>query len=124
MSPIPPNPLLGVVLHGVGAFLSANCYAPQRYIKRWSWEIFWMTQALWCWLLWPIIIAIATIPNLEQVLRESPKVPMLLCALMGGFDNARVVHFVAMSVVVGFFAVHVVMVALVPRSLLTMIRGR
>ncbi len=48
----------------------------------------------------------------------------LLCALMGGFDNARVVHFVAMSVVVGFFAVHVVMVALVPRSLLTMIRGR
>ncbi|WP_240161012.1 cytochrome b/b6 domain-containing protein [Burkholderia sp. Ax-1719] len=48
----------------------------------------------------------------------------LLCALMGGFDNARVVHFVAMSVVVGFFAVHVVMVALVPRSLLTMIRGQ
>ena len=83
MSPIPPNPLLGVGLHGVGAFLSANCYAPQRYIKRWSWEIFWMTQALWCWLLWPIIIAVATIPHLEQVIRESPKLPMLLCALMG-----------------------------------------
>ncbi|MBB3260814.1 thiosulfate reductase cytochrome b subunit [Paraburkholderia bannensis] len=48
----------------------------------------------------------------------------LLCALMGGFDNARVVHFVAMCTVVGFFSVHVVMVALVPRSLLTMIRGR
>jgi len=48
----------------------------------------------------------------------------LLRTLMGGFDNARVVHFVAMSVLVGFFAVHVVMVALVPRSLLTMIRGR
>jgi thiosulfate reductase cytochrome b subunit len=48
----------------------------------------------------------------------------VLCMLMGGFDNARVVHFVAMSIVVGFFVVHVVMVALVPRSLLTMIRGR
>ena len=36
---------LGVVLARRGAFLSANCYAPQRYIKRWSWEIFWMTQA-------------------------------------------------------------------------------
>ncbi|HEY4801271.1 MAG TPA: cytochrome b/b6 domain-containing protein [Paraburkholderia sp.] len=48
----------------------------------------------------------------------------VLRTLMGGFDNARVVHFVAMSVLVGFFAVHVVMVALVPRSLLTMIRGR
>lgn len=48
----------------------------------------------------------------------------MLCTLMGGFDNARIVHFVAMSIIVGFFAVHVVMVALVPRSLLTMIRGR
>jgi thiosulfate reductase cytochrome b subunit len=48
----------------------------------------------------------------------------LLRTLMGGYDNARVVHFVAMSVVVAFFVVHVVMVALVPRSLLLMIRGR
>lgn len=48
----------------------------------------------------------------------------LLRTLMGGFDNARVVHFVAMSVLAGFFAIHVAMVALVPRSLLTMIRGR
>lgn len=83
MIPIPPNPLLGVALHGVGAFLSANCYAPQRYIRRWSWEIFWMTQALWCWLLWPVIVVVCTIPNLGQVLHESPKLPMLLCALMG-----------------------------------------
>jgi thiosulfate reductase cytochrome b subunit len=48
----------------------------------------------------------------------------VLRTLMGGFDNARIVHFVAMSVLAGFFAIHVVMVALVPRSLLTMIRGR
>jgi thiosulfate reductase cytochrome b subunit len=48
----------------------------------------------------------------------------VLRMLMGGFDNARIVHFAAMSVLVGFFAIHVVMVALVPRSLLAMIRGR
>lgn len=48
----------------------------------------------------------------------------LLSSLMGGFDNARVVHFAAMSGLVGFFVVHVTMVAIVPRSLLTMIRGR
>ncbi|MFL9926474.1 cytochrome b/b6 domain-containing protein [Herbaspirillum lusitanum] len=44
--------------------------------------------------------------------------------LMGGFDNARVVHFCAMSYLVFFFVVHVVMVALVPRTLLSMLRGR
>ena len=48
----------------------------------------------------------------------------LLRALMGGYDNARIVHFFGMSFLVGFFVVHVVMVALVPRSLVMMIRGR
>ncbi|MGF6733574.1 thiosulfate reductase cytochrome b subunit [Paraburkholderia youngii] len=48
----------------------------------------------------------------------------LLRTLMGGYDNARVVHFVCMSVLVVFFIVHIAMVALVPRSLLLMIRGR
>jgi L-rhamnose-H+ transport protein len=63
--------------------LAANCYAPQQYVRRWSWEIFWMVQAACCWLLWPIIGAICTIPCLAQVLNESPKLPMLLCCAMG-----------------------------------------
>jgi thiosulfate reductase cytochrome b subunit len=48
----------------------------------------------------------------------------LLRELMGGYDNARVVHFCAMALMAGFLAVHLAMVALVPRSLLAMLRGR
>jgi thiosulfate reductase cytochrome b subunit len=48
----------------------------------------------------------------------------LLRDVMGGYDNARIVHFVAMSIVVAFVFVHLVMVALVPKSFLTMVRGR
>jgi thiosulfate reductase cytochrome b subunit len=48
----------------------------------------------------------------------------LLRELMGGYDRARVVHFCAMALLAGFIVVHLIMVALVPRSLLTMIRGR
>jgi thiosulfate reductase cytochrome b subunit len=44
--------------------------------------------------------------------------------LMGGFDAARVVHFFAMAALVAFFVVHIVMVALVPRTLVLMTRGR
>jgi len=44
--------------------------------------------------------------------------------LMGGYDTARIVHFCAMAILVAFFVVHVVMVAVVPRSLLAMLRGR
>jgi len=48
----------------------------------------------------------------------------LLRDLMGGFDSARVVHFLAMAGLVLFFVVHVAMVALVPKSLRLMVRGR
>lgn len=57
------------------------------------------------------------------VLWKSVQFP-LLRELLGGYDNARIVHFVAMAALVAFIAVHVLMVALVPRSLLTMLRGR
>lgn len=82
---VTPNPMLGVSFHAVGAAFAANCYAPQKYIRRWSWEIYWMTQAVWCWLLWPIIGAIATIPSLWHILTELSDLrgPMLVCCLMG-----------------------------------------
>ena len=47
-----------------------------------------------------------------------------LAHLLGDFDNARIVHFVAMAGILGFLLLHVVMSLLVPRSLLAMIRGR
>jgi len=83
MSPITPNPMLGVGMHAVGALFAANCYSPQKYVKRWSWEIFWLTQAAWCWFLYPIIGAMLTIPHLWQVLAEAPKDRMLYSFLMG-----------------------------------------
>jgi thiosulfate reductase cytochrome b subunit len=48
----------------------------------------------------------------------------VLRELMGGFDNARIVHFFAMAGLVLFLLVHVVMVALVPKTLRLMILGR
>jgi thiosulfate reductase cytochrome b subunit len=48
----------------------------------------------------------------------------LLRQLMGGYDNARIVHFVGMALLVAFIVVHIVMVALVPRTLIMMIRGK
>ncbi len=46
-----------------------------------------------------------------------------LAALMGGYEGARVVHFVAMTLMVLFIVVHVAMVALVPRTFLPMLTG-
>jgi thiosulfate reductase cytochrome b subunit len=48
----------------------------------------------------------------------------VLREILGGYEAARRIHFFAMSALGMFVAVHLAMVALVPRSLLTMIRGR
>src|SRR5580693_1483518 len=47
-----------------------------------------------------------------------------LTALFGGYDIARYVHFICMSAIVAFLVVHVVLAALVPKSLRAMIIGR
>ena len=57
------------------------------------------------------------------VLWKSVQFP-LLRELLGGYETARRVHFFAMALVVAFIAVHVLMVALVPRTFVAMLRGR
>jgi thiosulfate reductase cytochrome b subunit len=47
-----------------------------------------------------------------------------IAALMGGYEGARIVHFVAMALMVLIVLVHITMVILVPRTLPTMITGR
>jgi thiosulfate reductase cytochrome b subunit len=46
-----------------------------------------------------------------------------LTALFGGFQGARLVHFLGMCVIVGFVVVHVALALLVPRTLWSMLTG-
>ena len=58
------------------------------------------------------------------VLWKSVQFP-LLREMLGGYETARRVHFLAMSGLVAFVALHLFMVGLVPRTLLTMLgKGR
>ena len=43
MSPIASNPLLGVALHAVGATFAATCYTPEKQVRGWSWQTYWLT---------------------------------------------------------------------------------
>src|SRR6266850_2596508 len=47
-----------------------------------------------------------------------------ITAIFGGYEGARVVHFLAMSLLVLIVLVHILMVILVPRTLPTMFSGR
>ena len=57
------------------------------------------------------------------VLWKSVQFP-LLRELLLGYEGARRVHFFAMAALAAFVAIHLVMVALVPRTLVYMVRGR
>ena len=80
---ITPNPLLGTAFHAVGAAFAALCYTPQKRVKSWSWQSYWLVQASFCWFILPILVAWLTIPELGAVLREAPRGAMLNTFLLG-----------------------------------------
>lgn len=73
----------GVLLHTVGASSAALCYTPQKKVKGWSWQTYWLAQALICWLVLPVLVAMITIPQLQQVLKEAPATAMWKSFLLG-----------------------------------------
>jgi len=77
------NPLMGTLLHAVGAISAALCYTPQQKIKGWSWQTYWLTQAAICWFIAPLVGALITIPDFMQVLAEAPRNAMILTFVLG-----------------------------------------
>ncbi|PTX97755.1 L-rhamnose/proton symporter RhaT [Opitutus sp. ER46] len=82
-NPVVSNPLLGVALHAVGATFAATCYTPEKRIRGWSWQSYWLTQAAFCWFILPLVVAWLTIPELGAVLREAPTSAMRNAFLLG-----------------------------------------
>jgi len=66
------NPFLGVVYHWLGGLASASCYVPFKGIKRWSWETYWLVQGVFSWIIAPMAIALALVPNLFGILHAAP----------------------------------------------------
>jgi L-rhamnose-H+ transport protein len=83
MNPVTPNLALGVFFHAIGALFAATCYTPQKKVRGWSWQTYWLTQASVCWLILPILGAWLTIPDLMAVLREAPHDAMTNSFLLG-----------------------------------------
>ncbi len=63
-----PNPLMGVFYHWLGGLASASFYVPYRGVKRWSWEIYWLTGGIFSWLLAPWFFASLQTEDLLGVL--------------------------------------------------------
>ncbi|NCU02694.1 MAG: rhamnose:proton symporter, partial [Chitinophagaceae bacterium] len=73
----------GVLFHAVGASSASLCYTPQKKVKGWSWQTYWLAQAAVCWFILPLVIAYLTIPQLTTVLKEAPASAMQRSFLLG-----------------------------------------
>lgn len=78
-----PNPLLGVLFHWLGGLASASFYVPYRGVRRWSWEIFWLTGGVFSWLLAPWFFAAIQTRDLMGVMSQVPGNIAGLCVLFG-----------------------------------------
>jgi L-rhamnose-H+ transport protein len=77
------NPLLGVVFHWIGGFASASFYVPYKGVRRWSWEVFWLTGGIVSWIVAPWLFAGLETHDLLGVLSRTAPKTLFLCWLFG-----------------------------------------
>jgi L-rhamnose-H+ transport protein len=67
-----PNPALGVFFHWLGGLASGSFYVPYRFVKRWSWETYWLVGGFFSWIIVPWLLGGLMTRDLTGVLRETP----------------------------------------------------
>jgi len=82
---ITPNPVIGTGLHAIGGASAASCYTPFEKVRKWPWGIFWIVQAVFAWLILPLVIGYITVPELFTVLAESPSYSFWAAFIFGAF---------------------------------------
>jgi L-rhamnose-H+ transport protein len=97
------NPLMGVLFHWLGGLASASFYVPYRGVRRWSWEIYWLTGGIFSWLLAPWFFAAIQTEDLLGVLSRTPT-PTLLWPVFfgllwgfGGLGYGLVMRYLGLS---------------------------
>jgi len=66
------NPFLGVFFHWLGGLASGSFYVPYRFVKRWSWETYWLAGGFFSWIIAPWVLGSILTNDLPVVIREAP----------------------------------------------------
>lgn len=63
--------LLGIIFHSLGGASSGSWYMPYNWVKKWRWEIYWITGGLFSWLIMPYLAVVFTIPDWQSILHST-----------------------------------------------------
>ena len=67
-----PNPFLGVFFHWLGGLASGSFYVPYRFVRRWSWETYWLAGGVFSWIIVPWLLGSLMTYDLLKVFGEVP----------------------------------------------------
>ena len=59
--------LIGLLIIAIGSFGQSSSYVPIKRVKEWSWESFWLTQGIFAWLVFPLLGALMSIPEVYSL---------------------------------------------------------
>lgn len=100
---ITPNPIIGTGLHAIGGISAASCYLPNTQTRKWSWGTFWLVQAMFAWVIVPLIIGWLTVPDFFTILVEAPSAPFWSAFLLGaaygfgGMSFGKAINYIGYS---------------------------
>ncbi len=79
------NVWLGIILHAIGGLAAASFYLPNKKVKGWSWETYWLCQGFASWVIMPTLLAAWTITPavLIKAIGAAPTPSMLWAFFFG-----------------------------------------
>ncbi|MDP3180468.1 MAG: L-rhamnose/proton symporter RhaT, partial [Bacteroidota bacterium] len=77
------NALLGIIFHTLGGGASGSWYMPYKWVRKWRWEVYWITGGIFSWLIMPMLAVVLTIPDWQGILQTTQGRIILNTYIMG-----------------------------------------
>ena len=77
---------LGLLIIAIGSFFQSSCYVPINKIKQWSWESYWLIQAVFAFLILPFLGMMLAIPanhSINELFETAPAFNIWMTILFG-----------------------------------------
>lgn len=77
---------IGLLIIAIGAFCQSSSYVPINKIKNWSWETYWIIQAVFAYFLLPLLGAFMAMPegtSLFSLLADAPSFNLWMTIIFG-----------------------------------------
>jgi L-rhamnose-H+ transport protein len=77
------NATLGAAIVILGGLLHGSFALPMKRLTRWKWENIWLVYSVVGLIIFPVLLAMATVPSLGEVYARSPGSVIVLVAIFG-----------------------------------------